>query len=68
MRLLERLTTLPSAIQLGDYRPTDQAEDVYKELSGKIDKVIKRFDALVKDDLIKLNTAIAEAKLGAIIA
>lgn len=68
VRLLERLTTLPSAIQLGDYRPTDQAEDVYKELSGKIDKVIKRFDALVKDDLIKLNTAIAEAKLGAIIA
>lgn len=67
VRLLERLSSLPSVIELGDYRPTDQAGEVFKDVSGRIDKVVKRFDTLVKDDLNKLNTAIAEAKLGAII-
>ena len=68
VRLLERLTTLPSAVELGDYRPTDQAGDVFVDLSSRIDKVIKRFDTLVTNDIQQLNMAIAEAKLGAILA
>ena len=67
VRLLEQLVTLPTAINLGNYRPTDQAYEAFKHFSGKIDTQTARFDRLIETDLPALNKQIAEAQFGAVV-
>jgi len=64
VRLFEKLSGLPDVVQLGDYRPTDAAEAVFVELSGRIEGVIEEFDALVAGDLAAFNAKAASARLG----
>ncbi len=54
-RLLEKLSTLVSVVCIGNYKPTDQAQEAYKDFSKRIDEVIGKFDSLCKTDLKKLN-------------
>jgi hypothetical protein len=68
VRLFGKLGGLPGAVNLGDYRPTDAAEQVYAELTERIEAEIARFDALVKTDVAALNESLAKAKLGGVIA
>ncbi len=65
-RLFDKLENIPSAVALGDYRPTAAAEEAYADVSGQIEKQIKAFDKLVKKDLADLNALIAESGSGAI--
>lgn len=67
VRLLEKLAGLTAVIEIGDYKPTDVAHVVYKELSGKINAQIDTFTKLAADDLPDLNDRIAEAQLGAVL-
>ena len=67
VRLLEKLAALPPVVALGDYRPTDAAEAVFADLTGRIEAEIGRFDALVADALPAFNATAAEAKLGAVV-
>ncbi|HYH12955.1 MAG TPA: glycosyl hydrolase, partial [Thermomicrobiales bacterium] len=62
-RLWDKLTGLPGAVQLGDYRPTDAAEAVFEDLKGRIDPQIEAFDALVAEEVPSLNAKVAGAKL-----
>jgi len=66
VRLLERIATLPSAVNLGNYRPTDQSYEVFKDLSAQIDAQIDRFNQLVQTDVAALNKQIADAQFGAV--
>jgi hypothetical protein len=67
VRLLEQLVSLPWAINLGNYRPTDQAYEVFKHLSTKVDAQVAQFDQLIETDLAALNKQIADAKFGAVV-
>jgi hypothetical protein len=67
VRLLEQLASLPSAINLGNYRPTDQSYEVFTHLSSKIDAQIDKLNQLVETDLAALNRQIAEAQIGAVV-
>jgi photosystem II stability/assembly factor-like uncharacterized protein len=67
-RLLEKLTALSDAVALGDYRPTNAAEEVLADVQGRLDEQISRFDKLVASDLKAFNTRVADAKLGAVVA
>jgi photosystem II stability/assembly factor-like uncharacterized protein len=67
VRLLEQLVSLPGAINLGNYRPTDQAHETFAHLSAKIDTQTAKLDQLLATDLAALNTQIAEAKIGAVV-
>jgi hypothetical protein len=67
VRLLEQLASLPSAIDLGNYRPTDQAHEVFKYLSAKVDAQTAQLDQLIETDLAALNKQIAEAQFGAVV-
>ena len=60
-RLLDKLAGLPSVPALGDYRPTDVSSEVFADLSARIDAEIAKFDALVKDELPKINELITSA-------
>lgn len=66
VRLLEKLIELPSAISLGDYRPTDQAHEVFTYLAAKINDQLEGLDQLIQADLPALNRMIANAGVGAI--
>ena len=66
VRLLEQLIELPSAISLGDYRPTDQAYAVFAHLAGKINDQLEQLDQHIQTDLPALNRLIADAGVGAI--
>ena len=53
---------------MGDYRPTDAAEEAFRDMTDRIEAVIADFDKLVRGDLADLNAATAAASLTAIIA
>ncbi|MFL5807662.1 MAG: WD40/YVTN/BNR-like repeat-containing protein [Roseiflexaceae bacterium] len=67
VRLLEQLVALPSAVNLGNYRPTDQAHEVFQHFSAKIDAQLARFGQLIETDLAALNAQIAAAQIGALV-
>ncbi len=54
IRLNNKLAHLSSVVGNGDYRPTDQAEEVRRDLTGKIDEQLSRFLKLEQAQLSKL--------------
>ena len=68
MRLLAKLTALSTDVALGDYRPTDVAEEVLSEVQSRVDEQIIAFERLLVEDLPAFNTRLAEAKLDAVLA
>jgi hypothetical protein len=67
VRLLHKLTALSDAVALGDYRPTDAAEEVLTDMQARLDEQISRFDKLLTRDLTAFNKRVADAKLGAVL-
>lgn len=65
-RLLDQLSGIAPAVQLGDYRPTDQAAEATDEAVAAIEDVIARFEALVADRVAALNGQAAAAGLGSV--
>ncbi|MCU0618365.1 MAG: hypothetical protein MUF40_00420, partial [Gemmatimonadaceae bacterium] len=51
IRLNNRLASLGRSVQTGDARPTAGAYTVFEELSGELDAVLARLDALVAGDV-----------------
>ena len=68
VRLLGKLIALSNDVALGDYRPTDVAEEVLSEVQRRIDEQIAAFERLLAEDLPAFNTRLAEAKLDAVLA
>jgi hypothetical protein len=62
-RLLEKLSGLPDVVHMGDYRPTDAAEEAFADMTGRIEAVIADVDKLVEGDLADLNTAASAASI-----
>jgi hypothetical protein len=67
-RLLEKLSALAPAVQLGDYRPTDAAEAVFADYTARIDSQFAAFDALLAADLKDFNTLAAKHNLPTVVA
>jgi photosystem II stability/assembly factor-like uncharacterized protein len=61
IRLNNKLAALQGTVESGDYRPTDQAHAVFKELSGRLDKQLARLDALLKAELAAFNKSLDAA-------
>lgn len=59
-RLFDQLNGLSSAINLGDYKPTDQAHEVYADLAGKIDGKLADLRAFLDNDLAAFNADMSE--------
>jgi hypothetical protein len=54
-------------VALGDYRPTDAAENVFADLKSRIDPQIDAFESLVDKEVSALNAKLLEANLGGIL-
>ena len=68
MKLLAKLAGLTPLVALGDYRPTDAAEEVFEDLSQRIEAELARFDNLVAQELPAFNAKVKKANLDAVIA
>jgi hypothetical protein len=66
-RLLEKLSGLTPAVALGDYRPTDAAEQAFTDITKRIDTQITAFDTLVADELPKFNELVQKSGLAAVV-
>ncbi len=61
IRLNNKLAALQGTVESGEYRPTEQAVAVFKELSGRLDKQLARLDAIVKADVAAFNKTLEGA-------
>jgi hypothetical protein len=50
-------------VEAGDYKPTDQSFEVFKDLSAQLDKQLQRLDGIVKDDLATFNQQLAKKRV-----
>jgi hypothetical protein len=66
-RLWEKMTGLPGAVQLGDFRPTDAAEAVFADLKERIDPQVAAFEQLVADEVPPLSQKMLDASLGPVL-
>jgi len=66
IRLNNIIGALARSVMAGDAAPTAQAYEVEKDLAGRLDVQQKAFDAVIKDDLGKLNAALAAKQQKAI--
>lgn len=67
VRLLDKLGGLAEGVAVGDYRPTDSAEEVLGDLQSRLDEQLAAFDTLVADEVPKFNARLAKAKLDAVL-
>jgi photosystem II stability/assembly factor-like uncharacterized protein len=63
-RLFEKLDDLTGAVSLGDYRPTDAAEEVFQEYKTEVETQCGIFDKLVAEELAGFNKKLKEASIG----
>jgi len=63
IRLNNRLASLAGTVSAGDYRPTDQAEQVAQELTRQIDSELARLRKVLDEDLASFNQLLARKKV-----
>ena len=61
IRLNNKLAALQGTVEGRDYRPTDQAVQVFKQLSARLDAQLKRLDGLVTNELAGFNRTLQGA-------
>lgn len=67
IRLNNKLSALAGVVSTGDYPPTDQALEVYNEISGKIDQELKTLRGIFQQDLKDFNNLVRKTNVPAII-
>ena len=63
IRLNNRIAALQGVIEEADARPTQQAHEVFRELSAELDDHLSRLEALVVTDLALLNRSFQRLKV-----
>ncbi len=63
IRLNNKLAALQGTVESGDFKPTDQARAVFKELSARLDTQVGRLEALVRSELAAFNKRLSGARL-----
>ena len=66
IRLNNKLSSLARMADIGDFRPTQQAEEVREELTGAIDEQLDRLDEIWAETLPRLNQRIRAAGVPAL--
>ena len=66
-RLNAKLAALPSVVANADTAPTQQAYDVFQELSGRIDRQIERWRGLVTTEVAAFNQLIRSSEVPAVV-
>jgi photosystem II stability/assembly factor-like uncharacterized protein len=65
-KLLAKITSLPSVLEMGEFKPTDAAVEVYRHVNGLLQAQFAAFITLKTSELPALNARLAEAGYGSI--
>jgi photosystem II stability/assembly factor-like uncharacterized protein len=63
IKLNNKIAALMGVIESADHRPTEQTYQVFKELSGELDKQLQQMNGTVKTELPRLNAALKREKV-----
>ena len=63
IKLNNQLAVLQRLVDMGDYRPTDQDYEVFKELTAHLNEILGRLNQVLSTDLTQLNQRLASEKL-----
>jgi len=63
IRLNNKLASVAGTVDVGDNRPTEQAEQVRKELTQKADEELAKLRQVLSDDLPKFNELLSRKKV-----
>ncbi|MCH8090153.1 MAG: glycosyl hydrolase [Chloroflexi bacterium] len=66
-RLNKKLAELSKVVASGDYAPTKQAYDVFRDLSGRIDRQLKLLNKVTDTDVAEFNDLVKKLGLPAIV-
>jgi hypothetical protein len=66
-RLNIKLASLTSVVASADAAPTQQAYDVFAELSARIDRQLERWQQLLTKDVSTFNTLVRNADIPAVV-
>ena len=66
IKLNNRLSALGSSVSMGNFKPTNQAVEVKKELTKLIDIQLNALEEIIKKEIPKFNEMIFKAKIPAV--
>ncbi len=66
--LNNKIAALQGVVESADRRPTDQSQDMFRTLSGKLDAQLKALDTTIRTQLPQVNTLLQRQKLAPITA
>lgn len=66
IQISRKLAALQYDVNTGDYRPTDQAHEVYTALAGQVDAKLAEFDHLLEGDLAEFNAMLQQYQISPI--
>ncbi|HSC28864.1 MAG TPA: hypothetical protein VLD67_16430, partial [Vicinamibacterales bacterium] len=61
--LNNKIAALAGVVESADSKPTDQSYEVFKELSGQLDRHLQKLDATLQAELTRLNAALQREKI-----
>ena len=67
VRLNDKLASLGGSAASGDFKPTDQAVELSKELFSNIDKELLKLKDVIDNEIPKFNKLVLEANVPAVI-
>ncbi len=67
IKLNGKLAALAGFVNAADVAPTQQAQEVYKEIAARIDRQLRQFDDAMEADLGAFNRLVRDAGVGAIV-
>ena len=68
IRLNNRIAALQDVVEVADAQPTQQAYDIFKELSAELEGHLLKLQLVIASDLPELNRVLARAKLEPVVA
>lgn len=66
IQISRKLAALQYDVNTGDYRPTDQAHEVYTALARQVDAKLAEFDHLLEGDLAEFNAMLQQYQISPI--
>jgi hypothetical protein len=67
IRLNNKLAALAGSVARGDAAPTDQAYEVYEDLTSRIDEQLEKLKAILGTDLATFNQLVRDSAVPAVV-
>ncbi len=67
VKLVDKLAGLIAGIAMGDVGPTRAMNELFEDLSGKVDEQISKLQAVIDRDMAEFNDRVSDAELPAIL-